>query len=58
MEMNAIARKLEVIEKKGAMRSVDVANLLGTRPETVSRWNHGKAFLVPKRRRHCLSWNT
>lgn len=29
------------------MRSVDVANLLGTRPETVSRWNQGKAFPRP-----------
>lgn len=26
------------------MRSVDIANLLGTRPETVSRWHQGKAF--------------
>lgn len=41
---NAIARKLESIEKNSAMRSVDVANLLGARPETVSRWNQGKAF--------------
>ena len=46
--MNAIARKLQVIEQKGAMRSVDVANLLGTRPETVSRWNKGKAFPRPE----------
>lgn len=41
---NAIARKLEVILQKGAMRSADVANLLNTRPETVSRWNQGRAF--------------
>jgi len=47
MNTNAIARKLEVIQTKGAMRSVDVANLLGTRPETVSRWNQGKAFPRP-----------
>lgn len=46
--MNAIARKLHAIEEKGAMRSVDVANLLGTRPETVSRWNTGKAFPRPE----------
>jgi hypothetical protein len=26
------------------MRSVDVANVLGIRPETVSRWNQGRAF--------------
>jgi transcriptional regulator with XRE-family HTH domain len=44
---NAIARKLESIQQKSAMRSVDVANLLGTRPETVSRWNQGKAFPRP-----------
>ncbi len=44
MTTNAIARKLEQIQKKSGMRSVDVANMLGTRPETVSRWNQGKAF--------------
>jgi hypothetical protein len=41
---NVIARKLDLLAEKAAMRSVDVANLLGTRPETVSRWNQGKAF--------------
>ena len=44
---NAIARKLSLIQEKGAMRSVDVANLLKARPETVSRWNQGKAFPRP-----------
>lgn len=44
---NAIARKLDSIQQKSAMRSVDVANLLGTRPETVSRWNQGRAFPRP-----------
>ena len=44
MTTNAIARKLEQIQEKSGMRSVDVANMLGTRPETVSRWNQGKAF--------------
>ena len=44
---NAIARKLSTIQEKGAMRSVDVANLLNARPETVSRWNQGKAFPRP-----------
>ncbi len=47
MNTNAIARRLEDIARKGAMRSIDVANLLGTRPETVSRWNQGKAFPRP-----------
>ena len=42
--MTALARKLTTITEKGGMRLVDVANVLGTRPETVSRWNQGKAF--------------
>lgn len=42
--INAIARKLETIQEKGAMRSSDIALIIGTRPETVSRWNQGKAF--------------
>lgn len=41
---NAVARKLESIRTKGAMRHIEVANLLGTRPETVSRWNQGRAY--------------
>ena len=41
---SAIARRLGSISAKGAMRHVEVANLLGTRPETVSRWNQGRAY--------------
>lgn len=41
---NAIARKLENIQEKGAMKSTDIASIIGTRPETISRWNQGKAF--------------
>lgn len=41
---NAIARKLDAIQRKGALKSVDIANVLGARPETVSRWNQGRAF--------------
>jgi hypothetical protein len=44
---NAIARKLDSIQRKSAMRSVDVANVVGARPETVSRWNQGRAFPRP-----------
>lgn len=40
----AVARKLESIRSKGAMKHTDVANILGTRPETVSRWNQGRAY--------------
>ena len=41
---SAVARKLDSLRSKGAMQNVDVANLLGTRPETVSRWNQGRAY--------------
>jgi uncharacterized protein (DUF2384 family) len=41
---NAIARKIENIQSKGDMKSMDIALIVGTRPETVSRWNQGKAF--------------
>jgi uncharacterized protein (DUF2384 family) len=44
MSANVIAKKLETLQQKAALRSVDVANVLGIRPETVSRWNQGKAF--------------
>jgi DNA-binding transcriptional regulator YiaG len=40
----AVARKLDSIRTKGAMKHTDVANILGTRPETVSRWNQGRAY--------------
>lgn len=42
--MSAIAKKLQSITEKGGLFFVDIANLLGTRPETVSRWNQGRAF--------------
>ncbi len=47
MSSNIIARKLETLQRKAAIRSVDVANVLRVRPETVSRWNQGKAFPQP-----------
>jgi hypothetical protein len=48
MNANVIARKLESLQQKGSIRSVDVANVLQIRPETVSRWNQGKAFPQPE----------
>ena len=41
---NAIARRLETMLKTADIKSIDVANILQVRPETVSRWNQGKAF--------------
>lgn len=42
--MNAIARKLTSINKKASLKHVDIAQILGSRPETVSRWNKGHAY--------------
>ncbi len=50
----AVARKLESIRAKGAMKHIDVANLLGTRPETVSRWNKGRAYPQPSKEKTLL----
>lgn len=54
MNSNVIARKLEALQLKAAIRSVDVANVLQIRPETVSRWNQGKAFPQPGAERTLL----
>ncbi len=40
---SAVARKLESLREKG-IRQTEVAILLGTRPEQVSRWNKGQAY--------------
>ena len=37
----AVARRLSSIREKGAISNSEVADLLGTRAETVSRWNNG-----------------
>jgi hypothetical protein len=42
--MGAVAKRLESIRAKGALKHTDVANVLGTRPETVSRWNQERAY--------------
>jgi ribosome-binding protein aMBF1 (putative translation factor) len=40
----AVARRLKSLRTKGGIKDIELANLLGTRPETVSRWNHGRAY--------------
>jgi uncharacterized protein (DUF2384 family) len=54
MNANVIARKLDSLHRKGSIKSVDVANVLQIRPETVSRWNQGKAFPQPEAERTLL----
>lgn len=39
----AIAKKIESLKTQGGIRSADLAELLNTTPETVSRWNTGRA---------------
>lgn len=38
----ALASKLDAIKEKGGVKSRDVAQLLNTTPQTVSRWQTGK----------------
>lgn len=45
--MGAVASKLDSMRAKGAMKHRDVADLLGQHPETVSRWNQGRAYPHP-----------
>ena len=52
--ITAVGRKLESIRAKGAMKHTDIANLLGTRPETVSRWNQGRAYPQPNKEKGLL----
>ena len=54
MSSNPIARRLDAIRTKGAMRSSDIAKVLSVRPETVSRWNQGKAFPHPATEKQLL----
>ena len=54
MSANIISRKLGNLVQKGSIRSVDVAKVLQIRPETVSRWNLGKAFPRPEAARILL----
>lgn len=44
---NALSRKLESICVKGGMKQRDIALLLDTKAETVSRWNQGKNYPHP-----------
>lgn len=38
----AIARKLRSLKSRSGIKSADLAKLLNTTPETVSRWNTGR----------------
>jgi transcriptional regulator with XRE-family HTH domain len=38
----ALARRLEELEKNAGVRASEVAQMLGTTPQTVSRWRSGR----------------
>ncbi|HZF13594.1 MAG TPA: helix-turn-helix domain-containing protein [Thermoanaerobaculia bacterium] len=38
----AVARRIETIKQRGGIKAREVAQLLDTTPETVSRWQAGK----------------
>lgn len=48
-ERNVVVEKLELLRTRAAIRLVDVANMLGTTPRTVSRWNQGHANPRPSK---------
>ena len=48
-EGNVVAVKLGLLKSRAAIRSVDEAYMLGTTPETVSRWKQGRAYPGPSK---------
>lgn len=51
----ALANRLDSIRKTGGIRSREVAQLLNTTPETVSRWQTGKVEPQPDRLKRLLT---
>ena len=51
----AIATRLENIRTRGGIKARDVAQLLDTTPETVSRWQTGKTDPQPERLKRLLT---
>lgn len=39
----AVAKRIERLKSEGGIKSADLAELLNTTPETVSRWNTGRS---------------
>lgn len=45
--MSAVAKRLDSIRERGGISSREVAQLLSTTPQTVSRWRQGRASPQP-----------
>jgi transcriptional regulator with XRE-family HTH domain len=44
----AVAKMIDDLRERGGLKGMDVANIAGVSPATVSRWTAGKAFPHPK----------
>ena len=42
-DVNAIAKRLETIEQNAGLRSIDIAQIMQTSQEKISRWKNGHA---------------
>jgi len=51
---NALAVRIDSIKGNAGIKSRDIANFLGTTPETVSRWLTGKVDPQPERLKKLL----
>jgi hypothetical protein len=45
---SAVAKVIEDLRDRGALKGIDVANIASVSPATVSRWSAGKALPHPK----------
>jgi transcriptional regulator with XRE-family HTH domain len=52
---HAVARRLDTIKERAGIKSREVAQLLNTTPETVSRWQTGRAEPQPGRLEQLLT---
>jgi transcriptional regulator with XRE-family HTH domain len=52
---SALASRLDSIRKRAGIKSRDIARLLDTTPETVSRWQQGRAEPQPNRLQRLLT---
>lgn len=53
--MSAVAIRLDAIRDRGGIKGREIAQLLDTTPETVSRWNTGKSEPQPDRLQRLLA---
>jgi transcriptional regulator with XRE-family HTH domain len=53
--MSAVAARLDSIRKRGGIKSREVAQLLDTTPETISRWQAGRTEPASDRMQRLLT---